>query len=45
MGASKGDSTYSEKYDFGQKGYVSLDDMVSVVGNLYKTITIEEHTG
>ena len=45
MGASKGDSTYSEKYDFGQKGYVSLDNMVSVVGNLYKTITIEEHTG
>ena len=38
MGASKGDSIYSEKYDFGQKGYVSLDDMVSVVGNLYKTI-------
>jgi len=44
MGASVGDSTYSERYDFGQKGYVSLDDMVSVVGNLYKTIRIEEHT-
>ena len=45
MGASKGDSTYSERYDFGQKGYVSLDDMVSVVGNLYKTIKIQEYTG
>ena len=45
MGASVGDSTYSERYDFGQKGYVSLDDMVSVVGNLYKTITIQEYTG
>lgn len=45
MGASKGDSIYSERYDFGQKGYVSLDDMVSVVGNLYKTITIQEYTG
>ena len=28
-----------------QKGYVSLDDMVSVVGNLYKTIKIQEYTG
>ena len=45
MGASVGDSTYSERYDFGQKGYVSLDDMVSVVGNLYKTIKIQEYTG
>ena len=45
MGASEGDSTYSERYDFGQKGYVSLDDMVSVVGNLYKTIKIQEYTG
>lgn len=45
MGASKGDSIYSEKYDFGQKGYVSLDDMVSVVGNLYKTIKIKKYTG
>ncbi len=45
MGASKGDSTYSERYDFGQKGYVSLDDMVSVVGDLYKTITIQDYTG
>lgn len=45
MGASTGDSTYSERYDFGQKGYVSLDDMVSVVGDLYKTITIQEYTG
>lgn len=45
MGASVGDSIYSERYDFGQKGYISLDDMVSVVGDLYKTITIQEYTG
>lgn len=40
-----GDSTYLEQYDFGQKDVVSLDDMVSVVTNLYKTITIQDYTG
>lgn len=45
MGANMGDSTYLEQYDFGQKDVVSLDDMVSVVTNLYKTITIQDYTG
>lgn len=45
MGANVGDSTYLEQYDFGQKDVVSLDDMVSVVTNLYKTITIQDYTG
>lgn len=44
MGANVGDSTYLEQYDFGQKDVVSLDDMVSVVTNLYKTITIQDYT-
>ena len=45
MGAGVGDSTYLEQYDFGQKDVVSLDDMVSVVTNLYKTIAVQGYTG
>ncbi len=42
-GSAQGDGKYSESCDFGQKGYIGLDDMVSTIQNLYKTISINEY--
>lgn len=42
-GATLGDENYDEKYDYGQKGFIGLDDMVSTTSNLYNTISIEEY--
>lgn len=38
-----GDGIYEEKYDFGKKGFVAVDDMVSVVTNSDELITIVEY--
>lgn len=42
-GAKQGDENYKEQYDYGQKGYVSLDDLVSTTSKLYGTVVIEEY--
>lgn len=38
----EGDGIYNEIYDFGQKGFVAVDDLVSVVKNMDRLINIEE---
>lgn len=38
-----GDGVYDIKYDFGQKGFVSIDDMVSTVINSDNVINIREY--
>lgn len=38
-----GDGVYDEIYDFGKKGYVSIDDLVSTVTNSDNLITIERY--
>lgn len=43
-GASLGDGLYDEKYDYGQKGFIGLDDLVSTTANMYNTINIEKYT-
>ena len=42
-GATKGDENYNEKYDFGQKNWVGLDDIVGITSNFYQMINIEEN--
>ena len=42
-GLSSTDEEYDVKYDFGQKGFVALDDLVSVTTNMYNTISVEEY--
>lgn len=39
----EGDGIYEEKYDFGKKGFVSVDDLVSVVTNSDELISIVEY--
>ena len=43
-GAEKDDSNYKEQYDYGQKGYISLDDILSTTSNLYGTVVIKEYS-
>lgn len=43
-GAQQGDENYKEQYDYGQKGYIALDDVVSTTTNIYGTVVIEEYT-
>ena len=38
----EGDGVYNEIYDFGQKGFVAVDDLVSVVNNMDRLINIED---
>ena len=42
-GLSSTDEGYEERYDYGQKGFIGLDDLVSTTTNMYKTATIEEY--
>lgn len=42
-GSQQGDENYKEQYDYGQKGYVALDDVVSTTSNIYGTVVIEEY--
>lgn len=41
--SNEGDGIYEPGCDFGQKGYVALDDIVSVVDNMYLEMIIEEY--
>lgn len=42
-GATEGDGIYEAQYDFGQKGYVAIDDIVSTIGYMYHIMTIETY--
>ena len=42
-GLSNTDEGYDERYDYGQKGFIGLDDLVSTTNNMYNTATIEEY--
>ena len=43
-GLSSTDAEYNERYDYGQKGVIALDDLVSTTTNMYNTISVEEYT-
>lgn len=38
-----GDGVYEERFDFGQKGFTAIDDVVSTVTNIDRLINIEEY--
>ena len=43
-GLNSNDEGYEERYDYGQKGFIGLDDLVSTTTNMYNTISVEEYT-
>lgn len=43
-GLTINDDDYDERYDYGQKGFIGLDDLVSTTNNMYNTISVEEYT-
>lgn len=43
-GSTQGDGIYKEQYDFGQKGFIGLDDLISVTTNMYNTIKIQDYS-
>jgi len=42
-GASEGDTEYNSKYDFGQKGFIALDDLTTVIANVDNCFEVEKY--